>query len=321
MKLLVTTGDFSRHLTPNFHYLLTEVAKLVDLTIWYHSGDIVEINHSLGFEPDFVFINEFGETNSPKITGLASLSIPFAVALHDLHYQINERNQAIEEVNAKYVFSIGRDKFYEWYPGYRDRLCWLPHHVNTEVFKDYGLPKEIDFLMMGAVHARVYPLRYKILETMKHNPGFLYHQHPGYRIFSPDDEALVGKKYAREINRAKIFLTCGSQWKYPLAKYYEVLACNTLLLAPVCEELGDIGFIPGVHYVPIDEFDFMEKAEYYLQQEKERREISRQGFEMVHARHSTARRAQELVNIIAGILRQERNSPVNIPGDSGCSII
>ncbi len=304
MKLLVTSGDFKHHLTPNFHYLLEELSRLTDLTVWYQSGDIQDILSELGFVPDFIFINEYGETNSPKITGLSGLSIPFAAALHDLHYQIPERNRSLGQDKVQHIFSIGRDKFYEWYPNHTNRLCWLPHHVNTNIFKDYGLNKEIDYLMMGAVHPRVYPLRYKILNRMKNVTGFIYHQHPGYRFFNHDDQAYVHEKYAREINRAKIFLTCGSVWGYPLAKYYEVLACKTLLLAPVCSELGDLGFIPGVHYVDINEYNFMTKAEYYLQHEAQRMAIVQQGYEMVQTRHSTRKRAQELLDMIAGILKQ-----------------
>lgn len=306
MKVLVTSGNFQYHLTPAFHYLLEELSKLVELTVWYQPGDINDILPRLGVAPDFIFVNEYGETNSPNITGLSSLSVPFAAALHDLHYQVAERNEALHRDRVQHIFSIGRDKFYEWYPEHASKLCWLPHHVNTSIFRDYGLNKEIDYLMMGAVHPRVYPLRYKILNSMNQVPGFIYHEHPGYRIFKDDGQSFVHEKYAREINRAKIFLTCGSVWNYPLAKYYEVLACNTLLLAPICKELGDLGFIPGVHYVDIDENNFMAKAEYYLQHDAERMAISRQGYKMVHARHSTARRAKNMVDIITRILEQHQ---------------
>lgn len=302
MKVLVTSGDFKYHLTPAFHYLLEELSKLVDLTVWYQPGDIHHIISRLGFNPDFIYINEYGETNSPKITGLADLSIPFAVSLHDLHYQVAERNEALRQDKVEHIISIGRDKFYEWYPEHANKLYWLPHHINSSIFKDYAFNKDIDFLMMGAVHSRVYPLRYKILNSMCKITGFVYHEHPGYRLFKDDDRSLVHEKYAREVNRAKLFLTCGSVWNYPLAKYYEVLACNTLLLAPICRELGDLGFIPGIHYVDIDENNFIDKAEYYLRHEAERLTISRQGYEMVHAQHSTTHRARELVNQIEGIL-------------------
>lgn len=306
MKILVTTGNLRHHLTPGFHNLLDEVARYTDLTVWHQPGNINEILNQLNLTPDFILINEFGETNAPEITGLAELSIPFAVALHDLHYQINQRKTAMEKNNVRYVFSLYRDKFYEWYPQFWRGLCWLPHHFDPHSFIDYGLKKDIDFLLMGAMHPVVYPLRHAILQRMQHHPGFVYHPHPGYRDFNLDEEALVGTRFAQEINRAKIFFTCDSAYHYPVAKYFEVLACNTLLLASSSRELLDLGFVPGEHFVAINEYNFEEKARYYLDHEEERIRIARQGYAMVQNNHSTSRRAIEMVAMIRKIITHEQ---------------
>lgn len=306
LRILITTGDFSHFVSPDFHYLLTELAKISDLTLWHEPGNIHNILKRLQITPDFIFINEFGETNAPKITGLATLTIPYGIYVYDIHYEIEARKEAMEKENVQYVFSHYRDKFHLWFPEYVHRMHWLPQHANLDVFRDYGLTKDIDYLLMGAVHDIVYPLRYKIIETMKDKPGFIYHQHPGYRNFDPQDNALVGERYAREINRAKIFFTCDSVYQYPVAKYFEVLACNTLLLASTSKEIEDLGLIPGTHFVSINDNDFEEKAEYYLNHEKERRQIAEQGYAMVRSRHSTAKRAAELLGMIEDILRSQK---------------
>lgn len=302
MKILVTTGDFSRFVSPDFHYLLTELAQISELTVWYEAGNIHDILNQLQLDPDFILINEFGESNTPKISGLVSLTIPFGIYVYDIHYQIEARKEAIARENVQYIFSHYRDKFHHWFPEYANMMRWLPQHANLNIFKDYGLKKDIDYLLMGAVHERVYPLRYKIVETMKNDPGFVYHEHPGYRNFDEHDDALVGIKYAQEINRAKVFFTCDSVYKYPIAKYFEVPACKTLLLASFSQELADLGFIPGTNFVSIDENDFQEKAAYYLDHEEERLEIAERGYELVRARHSTTRRAAELLTMIKDIL-------------------
>jgi len=41
-------------------------------------------------------------------------------------------------------------------------LHHLPHHINTDIFKDYGLKKEIDILFYGAKNPSLYPLRGKL---------------------------------------------------------------------------------------------------------------------------------------------------------------
>jgi spore maturation protein CgeB len=155
---------------------------------------------------------------------------------------------------------------------------------------------------MGKV-AFYYPLREKIYKTMKDMPGFVYHGHPGYRNVGEEEaKFFVGERYAKEINCAKIFLTDDSNLHYPLIKYYEVLACNTLLLAPSTRELKDLGFIPGVNFIEINRNNFLEKAQYYLEHEDERKRIAEEGFKMVHSKHTVSIRAAQLVKLIEEIL-------------------
>lgn len=300
----MTTGDFSQYLVPNFHNLLLEMAKKTELAVWNESGHIQEILQALSIQPDFILINEFGETNSPRITGLDTLTIPYGILLYDLHYNTDARREEARRIGAQHIFTIYRDKFYEWYPGCGTHVYWLPHHVDINVFKDYGILKDINWLLMGSIHERLYPLRAKVYQTMQDKPGFVYHEHPGWRSFSEKErsEFYVGERYAREINRARMFLTCGSIYDYPLLKYYEIPACNTLMLASAFPELDDLGFIDGVHFVSIDEQDFEDKAEYYRAHEKERLLIARQGYEMVRANHSTALRASQLIHMIEKII-------------------
>jgi spore maturation protein CgeB len=105
-----------------------------------------------------------------------------------------------------------------------------------------------------------------------------------------------------EINRAKIFFTCDSIYKYPVNKYFEVLACKTLLLASDSPELYDLGFRSGDNFVAINKHDFLEKAEYYLRNDDERKRIANNGYMLVRKRHSTATRAKELTKMIIKIL-------------------
>jgi len=284
-----------------------ELSKLVNVAMWYESGDINDILNNISFTPDFILLNDLKESRCPKITGLNKINIPFGIIVHDLHYKIDKRKQFMKENDVEYVFSIYRDAFHKTFPKYIDNMQWLPHFVNTDIFKDYNLAKEIDYLMMGKV-AFYYPLREKIYRVMKDDPGFVYHGHPGYRDIdeSEDSEVFVGEDYAKEINRTKIFLMGDSHFHYPLIKYYEVLACNTLLLAPSSNELRDLGFVPGTHFVEIDRYDFLEKARYYLSHEDERKDIAKAGYQMVHANHSVKIRAQQLVDMIRNIVTHEK---------------
>lgn len=301
LKLLFITRDFTKYVERNTHYLINELAKITNLSVWHEAGNIHNILKQMPTEPDFILLNDLKESRCPEISGLSTLNCPFGIIMHDLHYKVEKRKKFIEDNDVQHIFSIYRDPFLRKYPKYQDRLHWLPHFFNPEIFTDYGLPKAIDWLLMGEV-AYYYPLREKIVEQLSTRPEFVWHQHPGYRNINDGEKVFVGVDYAKEINRSKIFLTCDSILHYPIIKYYEVLACNTLLLAPCPKELLDLGFIPGKHFVEINEHNFLEKAEYYLTHEEERKKIAEQGYNMVHQNHTTQIRASQLVEMIQTIL-------------------
>ena len=294
-KILFITKDFSNNIERNTVYFSEELDKHCDLTLWYSPGNIQDILKKVKLKPDFILINDMKYTRSPHITGLSSLKIPFGIIMHDIHYKKEERKKYIVENKVTKIFSIYRDAFYRDFPEFKDYMYWLPHFVNTDIFKDYGLRKRHDILLMGAI-SNVYPLRKKMRLYFKGRKGFKYRPHPGYTNVGVD--SYFGEKYAKEINRSKIFITDDSILHYPLIKYYEVLACKTLLLAPTSKEVEDLGFIPGVHFVAIDENTFAEKVEYYLAHEEERLKIAEAGYKMVRSKHSTAHRVRQFLDIL-----------------------
>jgi hypothetical protein len=287
------------HALPPF---LRELKKFTNLVVWQEPGNIHQIIRKLPRKPHFIILHDHG-AKCPRITGLTTLSIPYAAYLVDLHERTEDIRRALQRDKVPYIFSVVRDTFHKWFPEFTDKMRWLPHYIDPIVFKDYGLTKDIDYLLMG----KAYPFRAKIIETMKKKPNFVYHSHPGYHFTSATRKRVfVGEKYARELNRAKIFFTCNTAYNYPVRKYYEALACNTLLLAPCSEEIIDLGFIPGVHFVEIDEHNFERKAEYYLQHETERKEIAERGYRMVHEKHTVGVRAAQMVEMIKDILAHHK---------------
>lgn len=116
-----------------------------------------------------------------------------------------------------------------------------PHCAEKNIFKDYCMPKDIDIQLIGVISPEFYPLRSKlhnIIITKMISNGIKYRilPHPGYRIDNVDDQVI---NYARQLNRAKINLTCSSKYKYALAKYSEVPLCKSLLIADMPNENKD----------------------------------------------------------------------------------
>ncbi|MCM3765775.1 glycosyltransferase [Neobacillus niacini] len=305
LKLLLITRDFSKWVHTEPFYLANELSTITDLHIWHQPGNIHNILKDIPFVPDFILIYLYGSAAefSPPISGLDTLVIPYGIYVEDLH-NITDLREGVKKDNIKHIFACYRNAFLDYYPDLADKMKWLPHHVNINIFKDYRLKKDIKMLMMGAVHDGLYPLRHKILQTYSSNSDFVYHPHPGYRDINDNEEVLVKEKYAKELNRAQLFFTDGTFFRYPVLKYLEVLACNTLLLAPDLPELYDLGFRSEKNYVAINEINFVEKAEFYLKNSKERERIAKNGYKLIQKRHTTNIRAKELRDMIIKILEE-----------------
>jgi hypothetical protein len=309
LKILFFTVDLKDNLQKEPLYFIQELIKIpeLDIRICYQSGNIHDILKELDFSPDFIFIDEIEYFRKKQgfIQGLKEVNIPSGILIHDLHRDNEIHSKYVIENDINLVFTYYRDAFLRFYPELADRMVWFPKHINPYIFKDYQLPKEINYLMMGATYKKFYPLRSYILRKMVNQPGFVYHGHPGYRDFTEEEmeKLYIGEKYAKEINRAKIFFTCDLILKYPISKYFEVLACNTLLLATGSQELRDLGFIDGETFVEITRQNFLQKARYYLEHEEERLEIAKRGFDMVHQNYRTEQRAKDFVKTIKSYLQ------------------
>lgn len=304
LTILFIAEDTSDQLHTMYHHLEQELAKAVNLMIWRKPGHMDYILRQLPTTPDFILLlNDLGSEMKPTIKGLSHTGIPTGLFVNDVHRFVNHRRNEIMKHNIAHLFTVTRDPFMKRYPELTEKMEWFPHFVETTLYRDYGMNKDIDLLMMGAVND-VYPLRQKIRTAYEGDARFIYHPHPGYRTFHKREAAehLIGRSYAKELNRAKIVFTCPSVFRYPVIKYFEVLACHALLLAPTFPELEDLGFIPGYHFVAIDETNFKDKATYYLTYATERQQIAEQGYQFIRQHHATTKRTKQLLDRIKSIL-------------------
>ncbi len=156
---------------------------------------------------------------------------------------------------------------------------------------------------MGLIRPGRHPFRKHIRRLFQDQEGFEYYPHPGHDTKDPD--AIINEKYAMELNRAKIFFTCGSKFKYPVAKYMEAPACNTLLLAEPNKDILDLGFVDGVNFIACDIHNVYHKAMYYLSNSLEREKIALNGYKFVHEHHSNDIRAKEFINSITTFINKK----------------
>lgn len=299
VKILYISRDESKWVFRGPHYFQQELARVAQVHFARRSGSIEEILNETPFHPDVIILHMQPLNEAPMITGLEAVTIPKAMYVEDVHYRSKDLVEFAKGNDIQAVFCPYREHFHRYLGELADRFRWLPHCVNPDVFYDYGLPKEIDLLLMGQIVTMYYPVRKAMLERFRGRPGFVHHGHPGYVDISDDDPRFfVGRRYAREINRAKLFLTCGSKWSLPLAKYFEGAACMSCLLAPGGADFADLGFEDRKTFVECNQDDFEEKAIELLGDSAARARIAGQAYEMVMDRHTTSTRVREFLAMI-----------------------
>jgi spore maturation protein CgeB len=321
MKILILIKPFWRNFPkhkPKYE-TITAIEDFADVRYWYSNGNIHDIMKKLNFTPDFILHYDvaWGYALSPYITGLDTINIPKGCIVIDIHYFPEFRKEYFEKNKIDLIFSLTKSPFLKTFPQYKEKFRWWPFAINSTIFKDWQLEKDIDFLLMGQVYDREgiatnktntpkgrYPFREEVLLKMRNLDGFVFHSHPGHD--APSD-AILNEKYAKELNRSKIFFTCGGSLKYPVLKYFEAPACKTLLLAEPVQDILDLGFKDGEHFIASDQSNFYEKAIYYIENEEERNRITDNGFEFIHKHHTNVARARQLNEYIGDFLKKQPN--------------
>lgn len=306
--------------------MIRALEKQADVFYWHENGNIKDILHELQIQPDFIFHYDiaWGYGLSPKITGLPEIDIPKGCFVIDLHWSPNARITYVRENNIDIIFSATKNPFLKVFPQFSEKFCWLPWSINPDVMKDWKMKKDISCLLMGLVYIDKknkgkfklprnippkgrYLFRDKVFEIMKDEPGFQFHPHPGHRAGS-SAKLMVNENYAKELNRSKIFYTCGSRHEnggIPVLKFFEAPACRTLLLAEDNEDIKELGFVDGENFVSCTVDNIAEKTKYYLENDEERERITENGYKFVHQHHTNNHRAKKMIDVINKLIAGE----------------
>ncbi|MBA1336864.1 MAG: hypothetical protein HPY66_3300 [Firmicutes bacterium] len=299
---------FHHPIRKHFRDFLQELNRQANVQIWGSgSWDMYYVNKLMnkrGFKPDFIFHYDFayGNAMAPQIHGLKYSAIPKGVYYFDIHVQTRERIQFVKDNNIDLVFCPVKEFFYKTLPELKDKFRWLPFSNNPNIYKDWHRPKDVDFMLMGRTWKEWYPFRKKVVDRMSGLKNFVYHKHP-FEAESKSD-VYIGEKYAKEINRAKIFFTCGTRFNYPVRKYFEVPACNTLLMAKGNNDLPELGYINGENFIECNEENFYDLAMYYLKHDDERERIAKNGYIMTHKKHTDRVRVSQFLSMIEKTLNK-----------------
>jgi len=148
---------------------------------------------------------------------------------------------------------------------------WIPHAVNTDIFKRRGLQKEYDVMAVFGLVSYVYPNRPIVQKALREMKGV-------NALIGDWKSGIIHYSYAEAINKSKIFVCANGINNQVLMKYFEAMASGTFLLTNLPNSWRDFGFIPGRHFVIWrDVKDLEDTIRYFLAHEVEREEIASEG--------------------------------------------
>lgn len=264
--------------------------------------------------PDILIADSYFpyDKNGFKYSGMAELNAPTTFILGDYWDIVDKQRddfvRFVEDNRISYVLT--------YFPQPLDtladtslagRLIYIPPCFDPAIFNDWQMAKQYDvgFLAAGTTDRHdFYPERFSIHHKLlkQANINYLWSHHPGWGQFSTKHPS-VGQGFSKKINSCKMFVTTGGIFRNAHAKYVEILASRTLLLAD--EPIGweHIGLQDGFNYVKISEEDVLDKIHYYLSRPEEAEEIATNGYATALKRHSCYQRAVEFHDGIATLNR------------------
>lgn len=191
-----------------------------------------------------------------------------------------------------------------------DKFIHLPPSFDPRIFNDWQMEKthDVGFLAAGTTEpSPFYPERNRIHQKLLNHPRvkYLWAAHPGWRSFRAD-HPLVGQGFSKAINSCRIFITTGGRFRNAHAKYVEILASKSLLMAD--EPIGWEGLrlADGVNYVQVSEDNVVEKIDYYLARPELAQQIAESGHALALRYHNCYARAMDFHGIVAPIIESRR---------------
>jgi hypothetical protein len=317
MKLIVSQlGALSRYVSREFHYVMTD---LINQYGWRHI-DMWELFNAPGSFRDKL-LNKVGELPSSILfwegyellpnyaSDISRLDCHKIIFADDLHWW-NERMRQGKLISFALCDTVLSPYGYLWPKFYPElagakRVVWIPHSASQDFMVDYNPHPDNSVFLSGAVSPH-YPMRQQVKELHTERAySIIHHEHPGYHCqYDYNRDQNVGRGYAEKINKYRTSFTDSLIYGYIVAKYFEIPATGSLLLADdaVSGPLKDLGFIENQHYLAVSKENLEEKIQYVLDEanHEELDEIRKVGQQLVWSRHKTSDRARSINEVCNG---------------------
>lgn len=235
-----------------------------------HNADLIIVHESLG--------------NRQLPHGIEQAHVPTVFYSVDVHLNLYWHREYAQIFD--YVFVSQKDYVQRLQ---HDHAYWLPWSVDPETFRECLSERKYDIVFVGTINSSRRKRKNIISELAKRFNVKLYGINPMHRLSKTE--------MAQVYSQAKIIIN-ESIFKEVTFRTFEAPACGGMLLTERVENgLCDL-FEDGKDAVMFDRHDFIEKADYYLKNDRERRSIADSGKSRVHREHTFVKRAETMLQIL-----------------------
>lgn len=231
-----------------------------------------------------------------------------AIMIEDQH------NTTVQKFTKMAMDKFGFDVFFVRYKTptkkfnkelYQKKVIWLPFSINTNIYHDYKLEKDIDISCFGTIHNGIYPIRSKLHKELLDKSFYKRIGRPSEAKAMKGKVWPTGEEYARLLNRSKISATCTSKYKYTLMKLFEICGCGSVLMCDYIQDMKDLGFRPNENFIQIKEgTNFKKFSKDILSTPNEIKRISDAGYDLIMKRHTEEIRAKEFIEHLRRVLKK-----------------
>ena len=190
------------------------------------------------------------------------------------------------------------------WPEFVDKYVFFPHFVEYDLYRYLPTSNYRTFkcLLTGSLDIAAYPLRNHIVAL--NHPLVDFIRHPGYLLGDKLAKAMgfaIGEDYASLLNQYVCSIATSGKMNYVVAKYFEILAAGTILLANYTLDLDTLGFEEEKHYVRIDRGNFVNKLKGVLLDYDKYKMLVEENREFIFDNHTEHNRFKVINEIINGL--------------------
>jgi len=180
------------------------------------------------------------------------------------------------------------EKIQMWYPQFIDKYIFYPDYFTPfERFSSLVLSSKpiMQCLLSGSVNKH-YPFREYILKKVPSE------------LLKYKKKSIPFANYPKFLNSYFCAIATGSSVSIPVAKYFEIPAAGTLLLAEKVKDLELMGMKPGIHYVEINRKNVLSKIKEVLNNPEKYTEMRNRATQLVREKHSEINRIEQFGDIL-----------------------